>query len=85
MSIRLRARKEVMMDAHEGRERRRPRVRVKRVGPRRWMAMGEYGYDYFETIRNWEVSTGQLVGLILMLAGFATVLIVLLLLGPTFP
>ena len=47
--------------------------------------MGEYGYDYFETIRNWEVSTGQLVGLILMLAGFATVLIVLLLLGPTFP
>lgn len=85
MSSRTDARRDILEDAHEGREGYRPPMRVKRVGPRKWMSMSEYGYDYIESIRNWDVSRGQLIGFLVVISAFAVLLLWLFSLGPHFP
>jgi len=85
MGSRIESRKEILAEAHEGHEESHPKTRVRRVGPRKWMAMREYGYDYLETILNWEVSRAQLIGFLVILIGFVAVLLYLLSLGPHLP
>ncbi len=81
MSSRTEARREVLEDAHEGHEEYHPKIRVKRVGPRRWFSMSESGYDYLETMQNWEVSRAQLIGFLVTLAGVVVILAIVLYLG----
>ena len=83
-SSRSMARKELLEDAHEGHEEYHPKARMKRIGPRRWMSMSESGYDYFETMMNWEPSRMQILGFLIILAVFVGILLCLLLLGPHF-
>ncbi len=74
MSSRIESRKDILEDAHEGHEEYHPKIRVERVGPRKWLSMSEGGYDYFETIQNWEMSKAQLVGFLIVIAGAIAVL-----------
>lgn len=84
MSIRTEKRKDLLEQAHDGHEEYHPKVIAKRVGPRRYMS-GADGYDYMETIRNWNVSRGQVVGFLIMFFGFLAILLWLLLQKPHFP
>jgi len=84
MSSRTEARREILQEAHEGHEEPHPKIRTKRVGPRKWMS-GEFGYDYLESILNWEVSRRQLAGILVMLVGMICLLLLLFMFGPHFP
>ncbi|MBN1678373.1 MAG: hypothetical protein JW880_07535 [Candidatus Thermoplasmatota archaeon] len=77
MTTRTNARRQILGNAQEGREHVRPKPQVKRIGPRRWIGT-EYGYTYWETIRNWEPSTAQMFGLVTMLVGLAVILFIAL-------
>ena len=85
MTSRTEARRQILEQAHEGHEEVHPKLRMKRVGPRKWMSMSEYGYDYLETIRNWQVSRAQLIGLMVTLGGILAILLYLFSLGPRLP
>jgi hypothetical protein len=85
MGKRTEARRQILEQAHDGHETYRTKARVKRVGPRRWLATSEYGYDYLETIRNWRVSRAQLAGFLVTLIALVAVLLYLLALGPHLP
>lgn len=77
MSSRIESRREVLEAAHEGHEEYHPPPRVKRVGVRRWISSSEGGYDYAETMLNWDMSLPQLIGFLIMLAGIAALLLLL--------
>jgi len=46
---------------------------------------GEFGYDYLESIANWEVSRGQLAGILVLLVGMIGLILLLFSFGPHFP
>ncbi len=79
---RTQARKAILAEAHEGHEEYQPKRRVKRVGPRKWAAMSEMGYDYTETLWNWEPSRAQILGFVIMLIGLVVILLIALHLAP---
>jgi len=85
MTTKTEARKQILEQAHEGHEEEHPKLRAKRVGPRKWMSKTEYGYDYMETILNWRASRAQLIGLLVMLGGILAILLYLISLGPHLP
>ena len=84
MSSSTQARREILQEDPEGHEEPHPKVRMKRVDPRKWMS-SEFGYDYLESMANWEVSRGQLAEILVMLVGFVGLLLLLFLFGPHFP
>lgn len=78
MGRRTEERKRILREAHEGHTSYQPEIRVKRVGPRKWMTRTEYGYDYLETILNWKPSMKQALGLLITLIGLIGILLAVL-------
>lgn len=77
MTTRTNARRQILEDAHEGREHLRERPRVERVGPRKSIGT-EYGYTYWETLMNWKPSRAQIIGFVIMFVGIAVILAIAL-------